>query len=148
MFFKSLSEKNVRPIKNYRFLSLFQQIVFSQKCCSFTKLRPYLLVKYKIFFKDLDKNMSHTLGIGSPLLIPCLISKYYKWYIIGKLLCSTFRMCKKICKFAKTDFFCCKIQLYSKIVCKKIIFQKIINYTYLKSPWPCHFKYAKSFAKF
>ena len=54
---------------------------------------------------------------------------------------------KKFANLQKLIFFC-KIQLYSKIVCKKIIFQKIINYTYLKSPWPCHFKYAKSFAKF
>ena len=36
----------------------------------------------------------------------------------------------------------------SKNVCKKKIVQKMINYTFLKSPWPCHFKYAKSFAKF
>ena len=41
----------------------------------------------------------YTLGGGAicppPLLIPCLMSKYDKydkWYIIGKLLCSTFRI--------------------------------------------------------
>ena len=26
--------------------------------------------------------------------------------------------------------------------------QKLKNYTFLSSPWPCHFKYAKIFAKF
>ena len=41
-----------------------------------------------------------------------------------------------------------KIQLYSKNVCKKKFVQKMKNYTFLKSPWPCHFKYAKIFAQF
>ena len=36
------------------------------------------------------------------------MSKYDKWYIIGKLLCSTFRICKKICKFSKIEFFIAK----------------------------------------
>ena len=40
-----------------------------------------------------------------------------------------------------------KIQLYSKNVCKKF-FSKKKYYTFLKSPWPCHFKYANIFAKF
>ena len=39
-------------------------------------------------------------------------------------------------------------KLYSKNVCKKTFVQKMKNYTFLKSPWPCDFKYAKSFAKF
>ena len=30
---------------------------------------------------------------------------------------------------------------------QKIFFQKMKNYTFLKSPWPCHLKYAKVFAK-
>ena len=47
----------------------------------------------------------------------------------------------KNCQFAIIDFFG-KIQLYSKNV------QKMINYTFFKSPYPCHFKYAKSFAEF
>ena len=41
-----------------------------------------------------------------------------------------------------------KIKFYSKNVCKKKFVQKMTNYTFLKSPWPCHFKYAKIFAKF
>ena len=48
----------------------------------------------------------------------CLMSKYNKWYIIGKLLCFNFRICQKICKFAKYWIFYRKIQLYSKNVCK------------------------------
>ena len=32
------------------------------------------------------------------------MSKYDKWYIIRKLLCSTFRIFKKNCKFAKLNF--------------------------------------------
>ena len=42
-------------------------------------------------------------------------------YIIGKLLCSTFRICKQICK---NLIFYRKIQLYSKNVCKKKICPK------------------------
>ena len=38
-------------------------------------------------------------------------------------------------KMQKLNFYR-KIQLYSKNV--------IINYRFLKSPWPCHFKYAKN----
>ena len=52
-----------------------------------------------------------TLGGGQfdppPPLNPILMSKYDKWYIIGNS------------KFAKFDFFCCKIQLYCKIVGNK-----------------------------
>ena len=44
---------------------------------------------------------------------------------------------KKFANLQKLNFFC-KIQLYSKNVCKKKIVQIIINYTFLKSPWPCH----------
>ena len=35
------------------------------------------------------------INLTPPLKIPCLLSKYDKWYINGKLLCSTFRICKK-----------------------------------------------------
>ena len=53
---------------------------------------------------------------------------------------------KKNFKFAKIDFYR-KIQLYSKKVCKKKFVQKMKNYTFLKSPWPCHFKICKIFCK-
>ena len=53
----------------------------------------------------------------------------------------------KFANLQKLIFFC-KIRLYCKNVCKIKIVQTMINYTFLKSPWPCHFKYAKSFAKF
>ena len=102
------------------------------------------------FLDSLDFKVSHCLGLRiyytNSLIIPCLMSKFDKWYIIRKLLCSTFRICEKISKFAKIEFFC-KIQLYSKKVCKKTA-RKMINYTFLKRPWPRHFKYVKSFAKF
>ena len=66
------------------------------------------------------------------LYIPCLMSKYDKWYIIGKLSCST---------FAKILFFITKSSNIEKIFAKKTCPKK--NYTFLKSPWPWHFKYAK-----
>jgi len=52
------------------------------------------------------------------------MSKYDKWYIIGKPFCSTFRICKIFSKFAKIEFFYRKIQLYSKNVCKQKFVQK------------------------
>ena len=70
------------------------------------------------------------------------MSKYDKWYIIGKLLYSTLRILQKNLQICKNWIFCCKIQLYSKNVCKKNFVQKMKNYTFLKSPWPCHFKCA------
>ena len=62
------------------------------------------------------------------------MSKYDKWYIIGKLLCSTFRICKKIQICKKI---CYKIQLYTKMFAKKEC-PKFIKYTFWKSSWPCH----------
>ena len=55
-----------------------------------------------------------------PLWIPCLMSTNGKWYIIGKLLCSTFSICK--------------IPLCSKNVCKKNV-QNWQN----KHSWKAHF---------
>ena len=82
-------------------------------------------------------------AIWPPLQIPCLMFKYDKWCIIGKLSCTTFRICKKICKFEKIEFFIAKSSYIVKMCAKKMK-----NYTFLKSPWPCHFKYTKIFAKF
>ena len=64
------------------------------------------------------------LGGGSnPLQIPCLMSKYDKWYIIGKLVCSTYRSCKKISKCAKIKFFIEKssytVKMFAKKICPK-----------------------------
>ena len=56
--------------------------------------------------------------------ILCLMSKYDKWYIIGKLLCSTFRICKKICKFAKIEFFIAKSSYILKMFAKKKLSKK------------------------
>ena len=47
------------------------------------------------------------------------MSKYDKWYIIRKLLCSTFRICKIICKFAKIEFFIAKSSYIVKMFAKK-----------------------------
>ena len=58
-------------------------------------------------------------SIWPPLQIPCLMSKYDKWYIIEKLLCSTFKICKKICKFSKIEFFIAKSSYIVKIFAKK-----------------------------
>ena len=55
---------------------------------------------------------------------------------------------KKSCKFAKIEFFITKSSYIAKMFAKKKFVQKMKNYTFLKSPWPCHFKYAKMFAKF
>ena len=63
------------------------------------------------------------------------MSKYDKWYIIGKLLCSTFRICKKISNLQKFNFL--SQNPVSENVCKKN-FQKMENFTFLKSPRLCH----------
>ena len=78
------------------------------------------------------------------ILIPCLMSKYDKWYIIGKLLCSTFRIWKNA-KLQKIDFFA-KSNYEVKMFAKKC--PKMIKYTFLKSSWPWHFRSAIMFAKF
>ena len=70
------------------------------------------------------------------------------WQMIHhwKALVLYFQNLQKNLQICKNCTFFCKIQFYSKNVCKKKIVQKIKNYTFLKSPWPCHFKYAKIFA--
>ena len=36
-----------------------------------------------------------------------------------------------------------KLKFFSKIQKVKMFAKKMIKYTFLKSPWPCHFKYVK-----
>ena len=55
---------------------------------------------------------------------------------------------KKFANLQKLNFFIAKSRYIVKMFAKKKNGQKMKNYTFLKSPWPCHFKYAKSFAKF
>ena len=117
-----------------------------QKCM--TRCTQILNYKTSLIFNIILGFNPIPAGVLENQEIPCLMSKHDKWYIIGKLLCSTFRICKKKLQICKNWTFFCKIQFYSKNVCKKKIVQKIKNYTFLKSPWPCHFKYAKNFAKF
>ena len=46
-------------------------------------------------------------------------------------------------QFAKIEFFIAKSSYIVKMFAKKNLAKKMKNYTFLKSPWPCHFKYAK-----
>ena len=63
------------------------------------------------------------------------MSKYDKWYIIRKLLCSTFRICQKICNFAKIKFSIAKssyiVKRFAKKICPKneklYIFEKLLT---------------------
>ena len=68
--------------------------------------------------------------------------QYDKWYIFGKLLCSTFGTCKKKLQICKNWICFCKIQLYSK-KCKKFR-SFLIQSQHLK----CHFKFANMFENF
>ena len=80
------------------------------------------------------------------------MSKYDKWYIITYAYAYAYtyalllESAKQIANLQKLNYFC-KIQLFSKNVCKKNV-QKMIKYTFLKSPWPCHSNYAKIFENF
>ena len=66
------------------------------------------------------------------------MSKYDKWYIIGKLLGSTFRISKKFYKFTKIEFFIAKfsyiVKMFAKIICQKneklYIFEKPLTNDY------------------
>ena len=71
------------------------------------------------------------------------MSKYDKWYIIRKLLCSTFRICKIICK---NWIFYRKIQLYSKNVCKNNCPKNEKLYIFEK-PLTMPFQVCKKFCK-
>ena len=74
------------------------------------------------------------------------MSKYDIWYIIGKLLCSTFRICKKICKFAKIEFFIAKsiykVKMFPKKICPKN--EKLYIF---KKPLTMPFQICKNFCK-
>ena len=63
-------------------------------------------------------------GVPENQDIPCFMSKYDKLYIIRKLLCSTFRICKKICKFAKIKFLIAKSSYIVKKFAKKNLSKK------------------------
>ena len=75
-----------------------------------------------------------------------MLSKYDKWYIIGKLLCSTFRICKKICKFAKIYFLSQNLVIWQKCLQKKICQKNKIFYIFEKS-LPMPFQICKNFCK-
>ena len=74
------------------------------------------------------------------------MSKYDKWYIIGKLLCSTFRICKKICKFQKIEFFIAKSSYIVKMFAKKICPKNEKLYIFEK-PLTMPFQICKNFCK-
>ena len=124
----------------------------------FVDLNPHILLNYFFVLTTFNPipagvlENQDTLGGGSIWPPP---SKSHVWCPKMTNDTSLESSCTLLLEFAKKNlqicqnwFFFCKIQLYSKNVCKKKIVQKMINYTFLKSPWPCHFKYAKSFAKF
>ena len=71
---------------------------------------------------------------------------YDMLYIFGNVLGSTFRIAIKISKFAKIQAFCAKSIEIIKICFQKKVVQNMTCYTFLESPWPCHFKCAKIFA--
>ena len=54
---------------------------------------------------------------------------------------------KKFANLQKLNFLFAKSNYIVEMFAKKIV-QKMINYTILKRPGPCHFKYAKKCAKF
>ena len=58
------------------------------------------------------------MGAGAAIL-NLMFTKYDKWYIIGKLMWSTFRICKKNWKFTKTKIFSTKSSYKVKIFAKK-----------------------------
>ena len=74
------------------------------------------------------------------------MSKYDKWYIIGKLLCSTLRICKKKLQICKNWFFYRKIQLYRKCLQTKICPKNEKLYIFEK-PLTMPFQICKSFCK-
>ena len=74
------------------------------------------------------------------------MSKYDKFYIIGKLLCSTLRICKKFCKFAKIDFFIAKSSYIVKMFGKKIC-PKNEKFYIFEKPLTMPFQICKSFCK-
>ena len=75
------------------------------------------------------------------------MSKYDKWYD-KSLENSCALLLESAKKIAKIEFFIVKFSYIVKMFAKKKFVQKMLNYKFLKSPWPCHFKYAKMFAKF
>ena len=64
-----------------------------------------------------------------------------------KALVLYFQNLQKKLKICKNWIFFCKIQLYSKNVCKKKIVQKVINYTFLKKPLTMPFQICNKFCK-
>ena len=73
-------------------------------------------------------------------------SKPHVWYIIRKLLSWTVRIYKKNSNLQKLEFFFQNAVLMLNVC--KINVQKMISYTFVKSPWPRQFKYGTNFANF
>ena len=66
------------------------------------------------------------------MVSPCFMSTYGNWYIIGKHLCSTYRICKKDLQVCRNwNFFLAKSSYEVKMFAKKK-FPKMIKYTFLK----------------
>jgi len=82
------------------------------------------LCKSDFFHQEVAKNRPHPLN---PMFDKQKIQMIYHW--------------KAFKKIPNIDFFFAKF-IYIKNVFKKKI-PKNEKYTFLKNPWPCHFKYAK-----
>ena len=80
------------------------------------------------------------------LLTLSLLSKYDKWYIIGKLLCSTFESAIKICKFEKIEFFIAKSTFIVKMFAKTNCLKNEKLYIFEK-PLTMPFQICKNFGK-
>ena len=160
-----------KPSKQFVFPS-FKYFFFLKTNLTFIILKCYLLFKLlqlnimKLLFKSIFGSKCDTLtlsllgylktricnGQGGNLTPPP--SKSHVWCPNMTNDTSLESSCALLLESAKKSLqifnnwiFYRKIQLYSKNVCKKKFVQKMKNYTFLKSPWPCHFKYAKIFAK-
>ena len=72
--------------------------------------------------------------------------KYDKWYIIGKLLCSTFRICKKFANLQKIEFLIAKSSYIVKMIAKKICPKNEKLYIFEK-PLTMPFQICKKFCK-
>ena len=75
------------------------------------------------------------------------MSKYDKWYIIRKLLCSTFRICQKNLQICESWIFYRKIKFYSKNVCKKKICPNNDKLYIFEKPLTIPFQICKKFCK-
>ena len=82
--------------------------------------------------------------MGRSLLYFLIVIQIYSiWYTFKKPLGSTLIICKKYLQICKSSNNYCNIKLLSNKCAKTKRARKMINYTFVKSPWHGEFKYAK-----